>query len=94
MRSLMCYCDRCIDRQFEECQQKEYVDAWESVEIQPESRYDDRQRESMKDLVAEGTIIAIASGDPGEKNYLLKVTGEGSEILTKRTDDCSSSMGR
>ena len=35
---------------------------------------------SVKELPAKNTILAIASGDPGEE-YLLKVTGNGPEIL-------------
>ena len=31
--------------------------------------------------------MAIASGAPGEEYYLLKVTGNGPEILNKRTKD-------
>ena len=35
---------------------------------------------SVKELLAKNNIMAIASGDPGEEYYLLKVTGNGPEI--------------
>ena len=42
---------------------------------------------SVKELLAKNTIGAIASGDLGEEYYLLKVTGNGPEILNKQTKD-------
>ena len=37
--------------------------------------------------MTKGAILAIASGDPGEKYYLLKKTGNGPENLKKRLKD-------
>lgn len=41
---------------------------------------------SIKELLAKNTILAIASGKPGEgeEYHLLKVTGNGSDILDKQ----------
>ena len=37
--------------------------------------------------LSKNAFIAIASGDPGEEYYLLKVTGNGLEVLAERTTD-------
>lgn len=42
---------------------------------------------SIKELLAKNIIVAIASGDPREEYYLLKVTRNGPEILNKRIKD-------
>ena len=42
---------------------------------------------SIKDLLTKDAVVAIASGDPGEDNYLLKITGNGPEILERRVKD-------
>ena len=48
------------------------------------------QWEGIKDLVTKDALIAIASGDPGVEYYLLKLTGNGPEVVTERaTDDWS-----
>ena len=99
VRQLSCYCIHCIDGDYSECEDKEHVDDWETIEIQQEkgcghqraTRGDiQEQREGIKDLVTKDALIAIASGDPGVEYYLLKVTGNGPEVLTERaTDDWS-----
>ena len=72
------------------------MDDWETIEIQQEKGYGHQratrgdiqeQREGIKDLVTKDALIAIASGDPGEEYYLLKVTGNGPEVLTERATD-------
>ena len=96
VRQLSCYCNHCIDGDYSKCEDKEHVDDWETIEIQPEKGYGhhratqgdiQEQREGIKDLVTKNAFIAIASGDPGEEYYLLKVTGNGLEVLTERTTD-------
>ena len=42
---------------------------------------------SIKDLLTKDAVVAIASGDPGEDNYLLKITGNSPEILERRVKD-------
>ena len=98
VRQLSCYCNHCIDG---ECESQGYVDNWETVQIQQERGYGHQramraviqeQQEGIKDLVSKDALIAIASGDPGDDCYLMKVTGNGPEVLNKRTtDDWSSS---
>ena len=90
------YCNHCIDDDYSECADKKHVDDWETIEIQLEKGYDTQratrgdfqgQLEGIKDLVTKDALIAVASGDPGEEYYLLKVTGNGPEVLTERTRD-------
>ena len=101
-RQLSCYCNNCIDGDYDDCEEKGYVDEWEAVEVTREREYGHKratradiqeQRESLKDLVTKGAVIAIASGDPEEEYYLMQVTsGNGPEVLKKMTkDDWSSS---
>ena len=99
VRQLSCYCNHCIDGDYSECEDKEHLDDWETIEIQQEKGYGHQratrgdiqeQREGIKDLVTKDALIAIASGDPGVEYYLLKVTGNGPEVLTeKATNDWS-----
>lgn len=101
VRQLSCYCNHCIDGDYNECDNQWYVDSWEAIEIEPERGYGHQratraeiqeQREGIKDLISKDAVVAIASGDPGEEYYLMKVTGNGLEVLDKRTtDDWSSS---
>ena len=41
----------------------------------------------MKDLFTKGSVVAIASGDPGEDYYLLQVTGQRAEIVKTLAKD-------
>ena len=86
MRQLSCHCSNCIDGNYDVCEDKEYVDEWESIEVGQERGYGqqratradiEEKREGIKDLVSEGAVIAIASGNPGGEYYLMKVTGNG-----------------
>ena len=44
--------------------------------------------EAIKNLATKHATVASASADPGEDYYLLQVTGDGPEILSKEeTDD-------
>ena len=44
--------------------------------------------EAIKNLATKHATVASASADPGEDYYLLQVTGDGLEILSKEeTDD-------
>ena len=45
------------------------------------------QRESLKDLACKVSTVAIASGDAEREYYLLKVTGDGTEVLQNVTTD-------
>ena len=101
VRQLSCYCNHCIEGNYHDCEDRIYLDNWETIELQQERSYGHQhatrsdiqeQREGIKDLVTKDAIIAIASGDPGEEYYLMKVTGNGPEILDKRTEDDWSSL--
>ena len=95
-RQLSCYCENCIEEDYEACQNADYVSAWQTVQLETETLQQNRVTtrsdasenvSSVKELLAKNTIVAIASGDPGEEYYLLKVTGNGPEILNKRIKD-------
>ena len=45
------------------------------------------QREQIKDLTARDSNMAIASNDPEEDYYLVRVTNEGSETLQTSLSD-------
>lgn len=98
-RLLSCYCDSCMDGEYEHCQNREWVDSWEDIEMEQEGivrrvtrNGTEGEQASIKDLITEGYIVAIASGDPGEDYYLLKVTGQGPEELeTINKDDWGAS---
>lgn len=78
------------------------MDNWETIDIEPERGYRaqrttraevQEQHESIKQLVSQDAIIAIASGDLGEEYYLMKVSGNGLEVLDRNIkDDWSSSF--
>ena len=91
---LSCYCENCFDGQYDDCENREWVEPWQLIEIEQEAserrvtRSDSEgQRVGIKDLITENSIVAIASGDPGEDYYLMKVTGHGPEELEIPTTD-------
>ncbi|KAL9977360.1 hypothetical protein ACROYT_G014752 [Oculina patagonica] len=93
-RLLSCYCDNCFDSQYNECENCEWVKPWDEVEIEQEgstrrvTRHETvDQRVGIKDLITENSIVAIASGGPGEDFYLMKVTVCHPEELDVPTKD-------
>ena len=94
IRKLSCYCEKCLLSEYNDCVSKEFVDNWEEIEIETErverraTRADTNdQRERIVDLISANTTVAIASGDVHEDYYLLKVLGNGAEVLSKTTKD-------
>ena len=95
VRHLSCYCDNCLDGNYQRCSNKDYVDNWTAVDAQLETLPERRitrsetteDREDLKSLVFKNSTIAIAAADRGEDYYLLKVTGEGEEVLQKSEKD-------
>ena len=90
VHQLSCYCNHCIDGDYSECKDKEHVDDWKTIEIQQEKDYGHQcatrgeiqeQWEGIKDLVTKDPLIDIASGGPGVEYYLLKVTGNGPQMI-------------
>ena len=80
VRQLSCYCNHSIDGNYSECEDKEHVDDWETIEIQQEKGYGHQR----------ATRRHPRTGDPGVEYYLLKLTGNGPEVVTERaTDDWS-----
>ena len=96
-RQLSCYCDACLDCQYESCENSAYVGKWEEQELEREdgrhptvvTRSDvSATLEVIKDLATKDAIVAIASADRGADYYLLQVTGDGPEVLSEdETDD-------
>ena len=89
-RSLSCYCDPCLECNYEACENSNYVSGWEEQDLE---RQEGHHRtavtrsdvsttiEVIKDLAAKHAIVAIASADRGEDYYLLQVTSDGPEVL-------------
>ena len=96
-RQLSCYCDACLDCRYESCENSAYVGKWEEQELEREdghrptvvTRGDiSTTLEAIKNLATKHATVAIASADQGEDYYLLKITGDGPEILSiEETDD-------
>ncbi len=85
-----CYCESCTEEDYDTCQNAHYVSPWQSVQLEAESLQQSRamtRSEALKniisitgkDLLTKNNTVAIASGDPGEEDYLLNVTGNGPE---------------
>ena len=93
---LSSYCENCIEENYDACKNGDYVSAWQSDQLETETPQQSRATtrsetsetlNSIKDLLSKNTVVAIASGDPGEEYYLLKITGNGPEHLEKRLKD-------
>ena len=94
IRKLSCYCEKCLLSEYEDCLSKALVENWEQIELESErverraTRADmNEQRERIVDLISFNSIVTIASGDVHEDYYLLKVLGNGAEVLSKSTTD-------
>ena len=78
-----------MEEDYEACKNTKYVSGWKTVQLEMESRQQNRATRSeaaemlisIKELLIKNAVVAIASGDPGEEYYLLKITGNGPEIL-------------
>lgn len=93
-RLLSCYCDHCLDGDFGACENSDIVDNWKEIHIETEgitrriTRSEvEEERTGIKDLVSEDSYVAIASGDPGEDYYLLKVSERPKELERLTKDD-------
>ena len=94
-RLLSGYCDNCIKDKYEDCLNQGCKLPWEDVRLESEgfsARKVTRgetgeQQSAIKDLITKSSIVAIASGDPGEDYYLLQVTGQRAEIIKTLAKD-------
>ena len=93
-RLLSCYCDSCLDGEYGSCENHDLVDEWEEISIEQEvttrrvTRAEAHEQQAgILDLVSEGSFVAIASGDPGEDYYLLKVSEGPKDLQTPTKDD-------
>ena len=94
VRDLSCYCDNCINENYEQCVNTAHVKKWENqvLEVENTNRRATRAdvtdfRESIVDLVSKNSTVAIASGDASDDYYLLKVISEQPEILQNPVKD-------
>ena len=94
IRKLSCYCESCLLTKYQDCQNKSLVENWEQIELECErverrvTRADvTEQRERIVDLISSNSTVAIASGDVDEDYYLLKVLGNGVEVLSEPMKD-------
>ena len=95
VQHLPCFCDNCLDGEHQRSSNKDYVNSWTAVDAQLETlpercitrseTTDDH--EDWKSLVFKSSTIAIAAADRREDYYLLKVTGEGEEVLQQSEKD-------
>ena len=81
-----CYCMSCIDEDFDNCQNKNYLDAWNEQQMKvlaepstkvtrSEPEPDAERTKSLADLASVGTIVVVAAHlDPNYDYYLLQVT--------------------
>ena len=95
-RQLFCYCDACLDCRYESCQNSANVDKWEEQELVREDGHHSTvvtrgdfstTLEAIKNLATKHATVAIASADQGEDYFLLQITGDGPEILSKEEAD-------
>ena len=95
-RRLSCYCDACLDFQYDQCGNSLYVDNWEEQELEQEHGHQPSvvtrgdvsdALEGIKQLATKGAIVAIASADRGENYYLLQVTGDRPEVISAEESD-------
>ena len=91
-----CYCDACLDFQYDQCENSLYVDNWEEQELEREHGHQPSvvtrgdvsdALEGIKQLATKGAIVATASADRGEDYYLLQVTGDGPEVISAEESD-------
>ena len=103
VRRLSCYCDNCLEGNYQDCLNSNHVDEWETRVLSHERQLGRDQRVTrseieeqiggIKELVGVDTTVAIASGDAGEEYYLMKTLG-GVEKLKKRSTDSWGSTYR
>ena len=94
-----CYCMSCIDEDFDNCQNKNYLDAWNKQQMKvlaepstkvtrSEPELDAERIESLADLASVGTIVAVAAHlDPSYDYYLLQVTTNEPILLQEEQVD-------
>ena len=88
IRKLSCYCEKCLQCKYDECTNTAYVQLeCERVERRATRADMNEQRERIVDLISTNSTVATASGDVDEDYYLLKVSGNGPEVLSKSTRD-------
>ena len=99
VRHLSCYCCNCIDGNYEDCCNKAYVEQWKVVQVEQEAvaqrpttrLHTTEERDGLKSFVSKNSTVAIAAAEQGEDYYLLKITSDGTEVLTHREKDDYSS---
>ena len=92
---LSCYYERCAEEEYEAYKNADYVSAWQTVELETESRQTNRATRSeafenlssVTNLFTKRAIVAIATGDPGKEYYLLKITYYNQAKILRITDD-------
>ena len=94
-----CYCMSCIGEDFDNCQNKNYLDAWNEQQMKvlaepstkvtrSEPEPDAERTESLPDLASVGTIVAVAAHlDPNYDYYLLQVTTNEPVLLQEEQVD-------
>ena len=100
INTMSCYCMSCIDEDFDSCQSKNYLDAWNEQQmkvlaepstkvIRSEPEPDPERTESLADLASVGTIVTVAAHLVPIYNYyyLLQVTTNEPILLQEEQVD-------
>ena len=94
-----CYCMSSIDEDFDNCQNKNYLDAWNEQQMkvlaEPSTKVTKNRpgpaaerTESLADLASVGTIVAVAAHlDPNYDYYVLQVTTKEPILLQEEQVD-------
>ena len=77
--------DQCTDGSYKKCEKFRAQDCHGHIQRMRAAVWD--QREQIKDLTARDSNMAIASYDPEEDYYLVRVTNDGSETLQTSLSD-------
>ena len=94
-----CYCPGCRYGELDKCCNKDFLDDWQTVNIEMLSLPSDKvtrsepspeatRVEGIAELVTEGSVVAVAAeGDPNYDHYLFQVTSQQPELLAKNEQD-------
>lgn len=74
VRERACYCFSCLEEQYDECENQQWVEPWREVQLQREPSA--AQTRSTKD-----------AGDIEHSVHLAELTGEGSVVAVAADDD-------
>ena len=98
VRERACYCFSCLEEDYSECENQQWVEQWREVQLQREpSAAQTRSTEdagdiehsiNLAELAGEGSVVAVAADeDMDYEYYLLKVISNGVVTLESEHED-------